>query len=150
MKLKIPPVIQFVVAALLIWLTAHSFPTFTFEFTGQRVATFIIAFAGLYLGGEAIGSFIKSKTTVDPMHPEKASAIVDSGVYRFTRNPMYFGLALLLSAFAIRLGQPLNIFIIAGFIWYMTEMQIKPVEKFLREKFGESYEAYCRKVRRWI
>ena len=63
---------------------------------------------------------------------------------------MYLGMLLILIGWGIWLGQPLNIVPILLFIWVINEAQIKPEERALREIFGEEYDAYCAKVRRWI
>ena len=95
-------------------------------------------------------AFRRVRTTVNPLRPAMASALVTHGVYRYTRNPMYLGMLLGLTGIAIWFGNPLNIGMLILFVWYMTEFQIKPEEESLREKFGGDYEAYCKKVRRWI
>jgi protein-S-isoprenylcysteine O-methyltransferase Ste14 len=63
---------------------------------------------------------------------------------------MYLGLALMLVGWGIHLGSPVNILFIAAFMYYMTLFQIRPEEDALRGLFGEEYEDYCRKVRRWV
>jgi protein-S-isoprenylcysteine O-methyltransferase Ste14 len=92
----------------------------------------------------------KAKTTVDPMHPETASAIVTSGIYRFTRNPMYLGFLLTLIAWAVFLGNIVSALISLIFVAYMNRFQISPEERALRARFGASYEAYMCSVRRWL
>ena len=98
----------------------------------------------------AVRGFRKAKTTVDPFHPESASAIVTSGIYRFTRNPMYLGFLLVLIALAIFLGNWISALMPLVFVIYMNRFQIAPEERALRLRFGTSYEAYLHSVRRWI
>ncbi|MHA7871662.1 MAG: methyltransferase family protein, partial [Hyphococcus sp.] len=85
-----------------------------------------------------------------PMAPEQATSLVTTGAYRFTRNPMYLGLAIWLGALTFYFSNPLTIIAIAAFIWTMTQWQIKPEEKAMLEKFGDVYVDYCKRVRRWI
>jgi protein-S-isoprenylcysteine O-methyltransferase Ste14 len=87
---------------------------------------------------------------VDPFHPEEASMLVTNGVFRYSRNPMYVSLLCVLIGWAIWLGSMLNLFLIAGFVSYITIFQIKPEEEVLKTLFGEAYEQYCSNVRRWM
>ena len=63
---------------------------------------------------------------------------------------MYLGLALLLTGWAVFLGDAANIALLAVFVGYMTRFQIKPEERALETKFGTSYTNYKRSVRRWL
>ncbi len=94
--------------------------------------------------------FRQAHTTVNPHKPEAATELVTSGVYAWTRNPMYLGLAILLLGWAIRLGT-LSPF--AGPLLFMPLMQhaqIVPEEDALRSKFGRDYHEYCYRVNRWL
>ena len=98
----------------------------------------------------AIVQFARLKTTVSPLSPDKTSSLATGCVYRITRNPMYLGLAIMLLGWGIHLGNPVNLLCIAAFMFILTKWQIKPEEAALRHLFGEEFEAYCRRVRRWI
>jgi len=98
----------------------------------------------------ALLSFRKQKTTIDPRYPHKTSSIVTGGIYTHTRNPMYLGLVLLLSATGVYFSACFGLFIVAAFILYMNTFQIKPEEEALEKQFGEKYLSYKAKVRRWI
>ena len=95
-------------------------------------------------------SFRLAQTTVDPVHPERASSVVTTGIYRWTRNPMYLGFWLLLLAYAVKLSQPLALLLLPVFIGYMNRFQIIPEEQALERLFGDDYRNYCQRVRRWI
>jgi len=150
MKLKIPPVVQFLSAAIAMWLIDWRFPQFAVPFAGQYMVSSALFLSGAAIGLIAIAEFVRAKTTVNPTDPAKASKLVITGLYKFTRNPMYLGMLLILTGLVVRLGNPLNIGMLVFFIWFMTEFQIKPEEDGLREKFDGDYDAYCKKVRRWI
>ncbi len=150
MRLKIPPAIVFLVHLLLVWLVAEYLPHTQIEVPGRLALVQVIGTAGVVLGVVAAGLFRRAGTTLDPVGVEKASKIVDSGLYRFTRNPMYLGLTLILIAWIIWKSNGLGILGVISFVWYITEFQIKPEEEALTEKFGEEYEQYRRRVRRWI
>ena len=94
--------------------------------------------------------FEKEKTTVNPFRPNKTASIVDSGPYRFTRNPMYLGMILLIIGSGFWFQQWTSILVVIAFWFYMNETQIKPEERALTEKFEEEYVDYMSKVRRWI
>lgn len=150
MALKIPPVAQTLVAALLILLLAWALPSWRVEIAGRSLAAFLLGLVAAIVIGLAVSGFGAAKTTVDPRYPERATNLVTGGIYMVSRNPMYLGMALLLTAFAVYLGTPAGLVIVAAFILYMNAFQIRPEEAQLRAKFGEAYEAYCARVRRWI
>ena len=150
MKLLIPPPIVALVSGLAMWAVAFLFPALSLAFPFQAVLGYALIGIGVSIDLISIIAFRKAKTTVTPLAPEKASSLVVSGLYRFTRNPMYLGLLLILSGVALLLGSPLSLAILMAFIAYITAFQIKPEEARLREVFGGEYESYCRNVRRWL
>jgi len=103
----------------------------------------VIAIAAFY-------AFWRARTTINPMRPERASTLVTRGIYRFTRNPLYLSLVLLLIAYAIRLW---SLPALAGpvlFVAYVQRFHITPEERALQAKFGEAFTDYKRQVRRWL
>jgi protein-S-isoprenylcysteine O-methyltransferase Ste14 len=76
--------------------------------------------------------------------------LVSSGVYRFTRNPMYLGLLLTLLAWAVFLSNPVALLFVPVFVLYMNRYQIHPEERVLSSLFGTEYSAYKERVRRWL
>lgn len=97
-----------------------------------------------------VASFRRARTTVNPLKPEKASALVMSGIYRYTRNPMYLGLLLALLGWAFFLSNALAFLSLPAFILYMNRFQIAPEERVLAARFGQEFAAYLSKVRRWL
>lgn len=95
-------------------------------------------------------SFRRARTTVNPLKPEAASALVTSGIYRYTRNPMYVGFALWLLAWGLYLASPLVLLGVLGFVLYMNRLQIAPEERALGRLFGADFAAYRQRVRRWL
>ncbi len=150
MHLKLPPPLVFLVATGITYAAAASFPAFNLAFAGQVTAALLTGFFGLILDLRSIAAFFRAKTTVNPMTPQASKALVTSGFYRVSRNPMYLGLLLLLVAISLYLGSPIALVIVPAFIWYLTEFQIKPEERRLAEIFGQDYENYRSRVRRWI
>jgi protein-S-isoprenylcysteine O-methyltransferase Ste14 len=76
--------------------------------------------------------------------------LVTTGVYRFTRNPMYLGLLLTLLAWAAFLFNPVALLFVPIFVLYINRFQIKPEEQVLSSLFGAEYMAYKGRVRRWL
>ena len=97
-----------------------------------------------------MASFRRARTTVNPLKPESASALVISGIYRHTRNPMYLGFAIILLGWCVLLGSAWAVLGVAGFVLYIGRFQIRPEERALRELFGAEFDAFCSRVRRWV
>ena len=150
MSLKVPPPLVMVVHMILVWLVAKLLPNLNYSFPWQRDLVLILGVAGVAIAMVAMGLFRRAKTTTDPLNPTKAESLVTTGVYRFTRNPMYLGLILILLAWIIMKGNPINLVFLTTCMWYLTKYQIKPEEAALRERFGEDYLNYKSQVRRWI
>ena len=102
------------------------------------------------LAAGAARAFGAAHTTVHPLHPEHATALVTSGPNRITRNPMYVGMAGLLTAHAVLRGGLGTLVPLAGFVAVIDRLQIAPEEAALRAKFGDAYLTYCAEVPRWI
>lgn len=108
-----------------------------------------VAAAGLALAGDALLRFRRTRTTIDPMAPAKASTLVVAGANRVTRNPMYVGLAAVLVAHATARRSVAALLPVAGFVAAMTVGQIRAEEQVLAERFGEPYARYREAVPRW-
>ena len=93
-------------------------------------------------------SFTRAGTPVVPF--ERSTTLVTGGSYRFTRNPMYLGMVLLLSGVAALLGTLSPWLVIPIFTAVIQTNFIRGEERFLEELFGDSYRAYKTRVRRWI
>lgn len=150
MRLLIPPPVMGLLTGVGMWLLHTELPQLSFDFAGKLYVAIAIGIIGLGIEFTAFAGFQRVETTVNPMRPQNTSALVERGLYRFSRNPMYVGLLCMVMGWAIWLGAPLNIVLLALLAAYLTVFQIKPEEAVLREKFGASYEAYCRRVRRWL
>ena len=150
MKLKVPPVALVVICAIAMWLIEKQFQFLDFSFEYQPAIAAALSLLGIIIGGVAISDFIKAKTTVNPTAPASANTLVIKSLYRYSRNPMYLGMLLILSGWSVWLGSAAALPVLIFFVWYMNEFQIKPEEQALTEKFGAEYQAYCKKVRRWI
>lgn len=132
------------------WLLNQTLPLY--HWLGQPWNAFgpIFIGAAILLDVWSLWLFFRAKTTFNPMNPNNTSHLVTTGLYRISRNPMYFGLLLMLIGWALYLGSISPIFLLPLFIWLLTKMQIEPEEKILIDKFGQGYRDYQQRVRRWI
>lgn len=150
LELKVPPVALFLLMVLLMYWLKDVVPEMkiTVPFV-EFVTAGLVLIAG-FVGIAGVYEFRKAKTTVNPVKPETASLVVDTGVFAYTRNPMY--VALLLVIIAIGLWwQHLSVILCGAlFVAYMNRYQIKPEERALERLFGEDYLDYKNQVRRWI
>ena len=107
----------------------------------------LLALAGMV----ALAAFWALHRHRTPFNPRKATTrVVQSGIFRFSRNPMYLSLALLLSATALLLKAFSFVLVTIVFAVVISRGVIQPEEKYLEEKFGDDYRAYKARVRRWI
>lgn len=150
LELKIPPALLMVLFLGLMWLLDDWLPQFRQGCLWHQVAAMGVFSVALILIVAGALSFRMAKTTVDPTRPEKATSVVTTGIYAYTRNPMYLGFLLILLAYVIKLSNPITVVILPLFVWYMNQFQIKPEERALSQLFGDEYLAYCEKVRRWV
>lgn len=146
----LPPPVVVLGLAVAMWLIGQ-LPGVTLpSFPGQTFLAVAIAGLGLTVMGLAVWQFYRGGTSVNPMAPEAATALVSRGIYRYSRNPMYLGDLLLLAAWTVQLGAPLDLAVLAGFVWYMNRFQIRPEEAALTRHFGDVYRHYCAQAPRWF
>ncbi|MDP2138146.1 MAG: isoprenylcysteine carboxylmethyltransferase family protein [Candidatus Didemnitutus sp.] len=150
LELRIPPLVVVLITGLLMWSVARTAPAFRFESSLLRAAAPIPAIIGLAIAMLGVVSFRRARTTVSPLKPETASALVVSGIYRWTRNPMYLGVLLLLASGALFFANALGFLFLPCFVLYLNRFQIAPEEAALAARFGAEFAAYRTRVRRWI
>jgi protein-S-isoprenylcysteine O-methyltransferase Ste14 len=146
---RIPPPLAFLATAGLMWFLA-SMTTVIIVPPWLRYLITGVLLIGALVAPWAILAFRKAVTTIDPLHIERASALVTTGPFALTRNPMYLGLTLLLLAWAVILSAPWVLIGPIAFVLFITRFQIIPEERAMLAKFGAAYEEYQRRVRRWI
>ena len=152
LELKIPPVAVVLVVAVLMGLITRLLPEFHLDLPRDtvRLIAVVIATGGVLFAAAGVWSFRKAQTTVNPTRPDASSSVVTTGVYRVSRNPMYVGILLVLTAWALFLSNALALVGLPLFILYMNRFQIGPEERTLSAKFGEAYQTYRERVRRWL
>ncbi|MEM7485947.1 MAG: isoprenylcysteine carboxylmethyltransferase family protein [Bacteroidota bacterium] len=150
MKLKVIPPLVLLVFGGLMYLLYRFLPVGHFDFFGrEQLAIFLCSLAVLIML-IALLQFIKVKTTTNPINLTKTNSLVTNGIFKYTRNPMYLAMLLILIAFGLKLGNAFNTLLAAGFVYYINHFQIKREEKALTDLFGKRYKVYCKETRRWF
>ena len=148
MNNKIPPPIIALVCALGILFSKPFFREYSnVNNSSISILFFLIGIACFFF---AIKLFKKHNTTISPLKPEKATSLIVSGIYMYSRNPMYLGMLFILISTYIRFNIIGGIISISTFIIYITKFQIIPEEEQLKRIFGEKFLNYKKKTRMWL
>jgi protein-S-isoprenylcysteine O-methyltransferase Ste14 len=107
----------------------------------------LAAAAGALFAG-ALGRFRRAGTPVEPWRP--SSALVTDGVYRFTRNPIYLGMALLYAGLALGADSAVALALLVPLLALVQAGIVAREERYLEGRFGDEYRRYKASVRRWI
>lgn len=150
LELKIPPPIVAAVFGVFMWLASLMSEATSIAIGYRAVVAVVVACIGAVFGISGMVSFVRAKTTMNPMKADTASTLVTGGVFRLTRNPMYLSLLLYLAAWAIYLENWIALVFLPLFVIYMNEFQIKPEERAMATLFGAQYAEYKARVRRWL
>ncbi len=148
LQLKIPPIAVFVITVLAIAVTGLLLGDSGLSVRWGWLIVFMAIGVSIAILG--VKQFRKAQTSFSPTNPNKASTIVSSGIFAYTRNPMYLGMAFVLVGLIGWFGHWWLMIWVVGFVAYLTQFQIKPEEQVLTEKFGSEYLAYLKRVRRWL
>ena len=151
LELKIPPPL----VMLLLMATVFGFDKIMpFDLFYLPWLTYVLVISLIVLGGFVslwgVKEFRDAKTTVNPLKPESSSSLVSSGIYQYTRNPMYLGFLLILLSSVVYTQHPLGLVSALGFVTYMNRFQIEPEEKILVKLFGDEFVDYMNQVKRWF
>ena len=147
-KTKFPPPLVALVFGFLIYYTKNIFPKIEIVW-GYVFGSICIVF-GLIIILSAIILFKKYKTTITPLNPSNATKLIVHGIYKFSRNPMYLGLLLVLSGIGIILNPIGGLLFVPSFILYLNRFQIIPEESAMLDLFKDDFLKYKENVRRWI
>ena len=150
LELRIPPPIVGLIVAGGMWTVAHVPPILQLPTLLRLFVAVVLAAIGAAVAMGGVMSFRRARTTVNPLKPETSAALVSTGVYSFTRNPMYLGMVLGLFAWAVYLSSVWSMLGPVLFALYITRFQIVPEERVLDRLFGASFAAYKKRVRRWL
>lgn len=150
LKNKIPPPVIMLFFIGLIWLFQHYIPIIEFTIPFKQYVCIAIFLLGMLLAVHSVFGFLIAKTTISPFALKETNSLVTSGLYRYTRNPMYLGMALIIVSVILFYGAFSGSFSLIFFVMALNRLQIKPEEKVLEEIFGAEYTVFKSSVRRWI
>lgn len=142
----IPPL--FFLLAIAIQLALAAIPAAKFIGEPWHFAGIAFIAVGITLAVWGNRQFSQAGTTVNPFEP--ASTLVTSGPFRVSRNPMYLGMVLVLFGTALLLRELLPFVIPFLFAWLIASRFIQHEEVRLHAQFGDAYEEYAERVRRWL
>ena len=150
LELKLPPDVVWLAVAALMGLASAITP-------GLAIAMMLRI--GVAVPFVAIGTAIivnarvmldRAHTTWHPSAPGRTTSLVTTGVYRYSRNPIYLGMFLVLLGWAVLLANPVALALSATFVLYIDRFQIVPEERSLSAALGDDYRDYAARVRRWV
>ena len=148
METKIPPPIVTLVFGLSIYFSRGIFQAVEIKYSFYiGILLLILGLAVLIF---AVRLFRKDKTTVNPLSPEQATKLVTDGIFKYSRNPMYLGMALILCSIAVFFNLIGGIILAALFCFYITKFQIIPEERAMSNLFSQDFDKYKEATRRWI
>ena len=148
METKIPPPIVTLLFGLSIYFSRGIFQAVEVKYSFYIAILLLIL--GLTVLISAVRLFRKDKTTVNPLSPEQATKLVMDGVFKYSRNPMYLGMAFILGSIAVFFNLIGGIILIALFCFYITKFQIIPEERAMSNLFSQDFDKYKQTTRRWI
>ena len=148
MNNKIPPPIVAFICGLAIYFSKTFFIKF-FSYNNNTISLFLLIL-GLTVFTLAVKAFNRQKTTVNPLEPRQASSLVSSGIFKYSRNPMYLGMLIILLAISFKFNLVGGIVISLFFYLFITKFQILPEEEAMNELFGDEFIKYSNRTRRWI
>ena len=148
METKIPPPIVTLIFGLSIYFSRGIFQVVEIKYSFYfGILLLVLGFVILI---SAVRLFRKDKTTVNPLSPEQATKLVTDGIFKYSRNPMYLGMAVVLSSIAVFFNLLGGIILITLFCAYITRFQIIPEERAMRDLFSDDFEKYLKETRRWV
>ena len=148
METKIPPPIVTLIFGLSIYFSRGIFQLV--EIKHSFYFGILLLVLGFVILISAVRLFRKDKTTVNPLSPEQATKLVTDGIFKYSRNPMYLGMALVLGSIAVFFNLIGGIILVALFCAYITKFQILPEERAMRDLFSDDFDKYTKVTRRWI
>ena len=148
METKIPPPLVTLAFGMSIYFSRGMFAVIEIQYAFYLGIFWLLS--GFFILVSAVRLFRKDKTTVNPLSPEQATKLVTDGIFKYSRNPMYLGMAFVLGSIAVCFNPIGGIILIALFCVCITKFQIIPEERAMRNLFSDDFEKYIKSTRRWI
>ena len=146
--IKIPPPILVLILTSLVYFSSTKLESIHLPY--RQTVSVLILIIGLVVIISPVFDFIKSKTTVNPVKFQNVNRLVTTGIYKYSRNPMYLGMILIIISTTVYYLNFLSVFSPLIFYIWINKFQISREEIFLEGKFGNEYLKYKSKTRRWI
>ncbi len=146
--IKIPPPILVIILTSLVYFSSTKLELIYLPY--RQIVSVIILIIGLIIIVSPVVDFIKSKTTVNPVKFKNVNRLVTTGIYRYSRNPMYLGMILIIISTTVYYLNFVSVFSPLIFYIWINKFQISREEIFLEDKFGNEYLKYKSETRRWI
>lgn len=150
LETRIPPPVYALSIALLMWGLAAYVPVLEWLPHPWNRAGLLVMGMALLVDFWSLWLFFRARTTPNPLRPDRTRQLVTQGLYRYTRNPMYVGLLVMLAGWALYLGKLSPLLLLPVFVWIIERQQILPEEAVLQAKFGQAYRDYQQRVPRWL
>lgn len=150
LELKVAPDVVWLLVAALMWLVSTLTPRLDVAAPVRAAVAVAAVFAGVALIIAARVALDRSHTTWHPSEPHRTKRLVTDGPFRFSRNPTYVGMLLVLVGWSAFLRSPAAFAAAASFAAYIQRFQIRPEERILSAILGEEYRDYTMRVRRWL
>jgi len=145
---RVPPPVFYAAAVIGGWLLDRRWPLRVGDGITHVMTGWMLIAAWVALMSSSIRLFWRRHTSIIPVRP--AMALVTEGPYRFTRNPMYVGLAMLVVAFGLLLNTWWPMLLLFLVLPAVQHFVIIREEQYLHRRFGTDYDEYMRRVRRWL
>ena len=145
---RLPPLLLVLVLAITMLAMDMALPLFRILHPPLAYLGAVLAALGILIVFISAGLFRLRKTTINPFG--EPAVMVQDGFYRFSRNPMYLGMLLVLVGVGLWLGNVLALLLAPAFVVTMTRGHIVREEQLLEARFGDDYHAYRARVRRWL
>jgi protein-S-isoprenylcysteine O-methyltransferase Ste14 len=142
-----PPIIALMFVVIAYFLGRFAPLPFVAPVILRNIGLFM-TFVGFLLGIGAFIEFRKARTTLDPHG--SAKQLVTSGIYRFTRNPIYLGFLLMVIGLPLNSGLYWGAVVAPFYILTMNRLVIEREETYLEGKFKDVFASYKTRVRRWL
>ena len=144
---KVPPPIILALLMTGTFIMNDYFLTFHFPFQSLISAVVLLLSS---IGAFGMIEFKRQNTTINPISIDTSSCLVTSGIFKYTRNPMYVGLMSIMIAYSFFLGSFIGLLLTLFFGLYLHFFQIKPEEATMRGLFGNDFKTYCEQAPRWL
>ena len=142
------PPVWLLLSMFVAWGLARYAPLLAFEFPGHREIGLGLIGLGVLMMTLAALEMMRARTTVVPRRDP--NALVTTGLFRFTRNPIYLADWVILLGWIIYLGAPLALPLLWVFPKIIEKRFITGEEARMRDHFGEKFDEWAKKTRRWI